>query len=239
MSRTPAIIGSLLLAILLISSFVTLVHVSSGENKSSLGSKEGDRVYVDDANSYISASPHTLRADSYVYLNVTSKAYGGAVDFCFGFDSNLAYPISLEVYDPHVVTTPHELNLTAYLNSPECRVDYNFSQKEGKMIYDGYFKVDYNATIFEEVAVNASSLGISNQTDGIVMGKRAVDWEWQTLFSEHFDVGDLETGVFYWKTAETVNWTTLHSNLSSLEKETFQFYGYGFVVSGKCHLRER
>ena len=122
MKKTPAIIGSVLLAVLLISSFSALVRVSSSEIKSSMGIKDGERVYVDDANSYISASPHTLRVDGYVYLNVTSKAFGGEVDFCFGFDSNLAYPKSLEVYDPHVVTTSHELNLTAYWNSPECRV---------------------------------------------------------------------------------------------------------------------
>lgn len=58
---------------------------------------DGDTVYINNDNVYLSAYPHTLSESGYVYFNLTSKHFSGDIDFCFGFDSFQCKPISAEV----------------------------------------------------------------------------------------------------------------------------------------------
>jgi hypothetical protein len=137
---------------------------------------------------------------------VTSKAYGGAVDFCFGFDGNLAYPWSLEAYDPRNETTQHVLNLTSYMADTDCTVDYNFtSGDEGNEVYDGYVWV--NRTI---VVVNEKNY--------------TVGWEWASVLLQHFDIGYPKAGIFYWNTTQTLDWRSLREN-GNFDKSAFSFKG--------------
>jgi len=50
---------------------------------------------IDDENVLISAGPAVLRGSGWVYLNITSKRYGGMVDLVFGFDSDAVKPKSV------------------------------------------------------------------------------------------------------------------------------------------------
>ena len=60
---------------------------------------DGDKVYVDDLNAYISATPHTLSGAGYVYFNVKPKTYSGSLDLYFGFNSLGIKPLSAEYYN--------------------------------------------------------------------------------------------------------------------------------------------
>ena len=61
---------------------------------------DGNKVYVDDNNAYISAEPYQISKDDYVFFNVTSKIYSGNVDVILGFNTTEVNPISTELYSP-------------------------------------------------------------------------------------------------------------------------------------------
>jgi hypothetical protein len=99
-------------------------------------------VYADDANTYIAAFPSMITADGYVYVNMTSKTYGGSVDLRFGFADKLAYPIKLEVYSPKTEAIQHQLNLSSFSNQQRYRITYNYTRVVGQDLFDGYVTVD-------------------------------------------------------------------------------------------------
>jgi hypothetical protein len=75
MKWTQALNCVLLLTILTVSTLVqSIPQASSVEPESAPSLKDGDRVYMDSANAYISAAPHALTADGYLHINLTSKA---------------------------------------------------------------------------------------------------------------------------------------------------------------------
>ncbi len=47
---------------------------------------DGNKVYVDDANVYLSATPHTLGSSGWVEFELRSKNYSGLIDAVWGFD---------------------------------------------------------------------------------------------------------------------------------------------------------
>ena len=61
---------------------------------------EGDMVWFEDDNVFISATPHTLTGSGWVIFNFTSKIYEGNIDAVLGFDSNLNQPTKIERYNP-------------------------------------------------------------------------------------------------------------------------------------------
>ena len=73
--------------------------VGAGENRTI--STDGDTVYVDDANAYLSAKPHTLSSSGWVEFIVTPKTYTGDIDICWGFDTSTVKPTKAEYYSPY------------------------------------------------------------------------------------------------------------------------------------------
>lgn len=76
---------------------------------------DGNKVYVDDPYVYISAEPHTINENGWVYFNVTSKVYEGDVDIIWGFDTDYLKPKKAELYKLHNVTKSYTC-LTEYFN---------------------------------------------------------------------------------------------------------------------------
>lgn len=76
---------------------------------------EGDKVFVDDDNIYVSASPHTLGGSDWVIFNFTSKVFTGNIDAVLGFDTTTLQPQTIERFNP---TT--ELRNVSYT----CETDY-------------------------------------------------------------------------------------------------------------------
>lgn len=80
---------------------------------------EGNRVYVEDSNVYISAFPHTITGNEYVYFNFTSKIYEGNIDVVFGFNTTTFKPRKIEIYKPEYETITHSFSCDfedAYFN---------------------------------------------------------------------------------------------------------------------------
>lgn len=80
---------------------------------------DGDTVYIDDANAYIAATPHTVDVSQYVYLDIISKRFTGDIDICFGFNTQFLNPRSLELE-----TTQGWINLASKLDFN--KIMYNF-----------------------------------------------------------------------------------------------------------------
>lgn len=66
---------------------------------------DGNSVFIDDSNLYMSATPHTLKSSGEVTFNLVSKVYEGSADIIFGFDYPTTKPTTAEYYNPTVVTT--------------------------------------------------------------------------------------------------------------------------------------
>ncbi|MFA5364831.1 MAG: hypothetical protein WC325_06585 [Candidatus Bathyarchaeia archaeon] len=179
--------------------------------------KDGDRCYVDNSDVYISATPHTLSSDGYVYLNISSKKYGGDVDFCFGFGDNLAYPKSLELYDPQIELIPHDLDLNPYLDNSDYQVKLEYDSKDEKSnIAHGVSVTFYQKT---DVVLE------NNQT--------VVDWNWSQVDTKYFDVALLDKNIVYWNTSQTIEWLSLGESFTC-DSEQFSFQGMDtwYVTNG-------
>jgi len=113
MDRKSAVKYSIL-SIFILSLLFVLTYSSIVKAPSNGWIKEGNRVYVDDSNVYISANPHTLHSSGWVYLNLTSKNYNGDIDIVFGFDTTQVKPKKMLLYHPHDVTWNTTSTMTFY-----------------------------------------------------------------------------------------------------------------------------
>jgi hypothetical protein len=202
MKRTRTTIGSSLLIVLIVTLLVPSFPMASSNDSGSTaqaGIKTGDMVYVDNAKARISASPHTLTADGYVFLNVTSKSFGGDIDFCFGFADKQAFPTSLEVYDPQITIKQNQLDLSAFPSTAGYRVNYNFSKKTDNTFLKGYVSVEYDTNF----------LSASNQTARGKSDNLTLNSSWKTVLRQYIDVGYLDSQMLYWNTTETTYWRSL------------------------------
>lgn len=64
---------------------------------------DGNKVYIDDSNAYISAEPNTLVDSGWVYINIRSKIYTGNIDVTLGFDTTVNKPLKAELYSPELI----------------------------------------------------------------------------------------------------------------------------------------
>lgn len=71
---------------------------------------DGDLVYVDDANIYLSAYP-AYSSGGWLYINFTSKIYAGDIDLYFGVDTEFMKPKKAELYRPRYVNILHNETL--------------------------------------------------------------------------------------------------------------------------------
>lgn len=89
----------ILFSILLI--FFLLPYSSNAEDNYII---DGNIVYFDDENVYLSANPHTIYESGFVYFNLTSKNYNGNIDATFGFNTSLVKPKKAELYNENTKT---------------------------------------------------------------------------------------------------------------------------------------
>lgn len=83
---------------------------------------EGNKVYVDTNQGYLSAEPHHMTNDGYVYSTLISKQFSGSANAVFGFDSENALPSSIDLKKNHTVNVTYfyssndSNNITTYWN---------------------------------------------------------------------------------------------------------------------------
>lgn len=65
----------------------------------------GDKVYINDNNCYLSATPHTITSSGWVEFELMSKQYDGNIDACLGFteDCNVKKPQRWAQNVPHLI----------------------------------------------------------------------------------------------------------------------------------------
>jgi len=107
-------IGLSAVGILLLFLIFSFYFVVAGENNKWV--IEGNRVYVDNNDVYISAQPHTIKERGYVYFNITSKQYEGDVDVIFGFNTPLLKPTKAELYKPEWKNRTESYTCLEYFN---------------------------------------------------------------------------------------------------------------------------
>jgi len=81
---------------------------------------DGDTVFINDSNAYLSATPHTVQGIQPVELEVLSKQFTGNVNVLFGYNGEYLKPFRLEYYNPHEVC--NTINNTDYCHIEEWTV---------------------------------------------------------------------------------------------------------------------
>ena len=103
----------------------------------------GDTVFINDSNVFLSASPHTLNGDGWVYFNLTTKFYDGDIDVCWGFDEPDCIPTKAQIWCNY----SHEYR-SYYLEDDTVNIpftDVSNMVSLGIENYDNYF-VDFGNT---------------------------------------------------------------------------------------------
>lgn len=169
------IIPVILLACLL------FISIASGETV------DGDLVYIDDEDAYLSAYPHTISSSGYVYFNLTSKQFTGDIDAVWLFNTTIAKPSKPERYNPHWENTTSQHSHTFYNVS-------SFTPYEGDSFdYGNDYNTNYSYTAVHEIVTY-------NETTGEPEGS-----EWLTS-NASFDSFDTD-GVNY-----TIYWHNRHDS---------------------------
>ena len=78
----------ILVLLLLLALLASFFYVSPGGDVSAQDNWviSGDKVFIDDSNAYLSATPHTLGSSGWVEFELQSKNYSGAIDAVWGFN---------------------------------------------------------------------------------------------------------------------------------------------------------
>jgi len=63
---------------------------------------DGDTVYINDSQAFISATPHTVKGSEPVIIEYETKSYTGNINFVFGYNGEYIKPYKLERFDPHI-----------------------------------------------------------------------------------------------------------------------------------------
>lgn len=112
----------------------------SGCSQSEQFTIDGDRVYVDDENVYISVEPHTISNSGWVEATFESKVYSGDIDVVFGFPTESIRPKYVQLYSPHEIDQEysyiceHEFNYTTEPNFFTC-----YNEENSTLIFEHSF----------------------------------------------------------------------------------------------------
>ena len=108
---------------------------------------DGDVVYIDDDNVYMSATPHTIASSGWVYFDLTSKQYSGDIDVVWGFNTAVSKPTRAEVYAPHWVNTTTENEHTFY-NVSDFSLYYGDDLDYGNLYNNLKYQVTHEVAIW-------------------------------------------------------------------------------------------
>ena len=170
---------------------------------------DGDRVWQNDSNCYISVEPHTLHNSGWVVITVKTHHYSGNLDACLGFNTTVARP-SKPAWKNHWENTTtyhqaHFYNVTSIESYSGSNFDYgnNYNTYQRTITY--HRPVDWdeetNTTTYELATANVS-------------------------FDSYEEVGDGDDYVIHWHTdhSEWVEWTRVPA--SRYHSVTYDFMGF-------------
>jgi hypothetical protein len=181
--------------------FGTQQEITLAELYEQLGANhsiDGDSVFIDDSNLYMSATPHTLYSSGSVEFKLISKVYEGSADIIFGFDYPTTKPTSAEYYNPTVVTTEE---------SYTCSEPYWYSYTTNPKVFNCWKNTTSNTT--GEVT---SELIFTHAFDRADIPTRTAYWNVQTTKNWHDIAGSFQSvnyeyegmNKWYYKTFDVV-----------------------------------
>ena len=149
----------------------------------------GDKVYIDDANLYASAEPHTIYRSGWVYFNLTTKSYTGDIDVVWGFDTSKITPAAAELYSPHTSNV---------IRSHSCIGDYyNYT-------YGGLGSPDNHLWCWGKVT------DYINDANG-------TGWEYRLMSDTWFEWGNLAEQTVYWNEQVFEDYIDISDKFDSIE----------------------
>jgi len=98
---------------------------------------DGDTIYVDNADVYLSATPHTIGDSGWINFELESKTHSGNIDCVLGFNSEEAKPSHAEIWKnyTHTLKGYHYEDKIFYISFYDC-VDYEILGIENYDLYD-------------------------------------------------------------------------------------------------------
>lgn len=159
---------------------------------------EGDTVYIEDSNLYLSATPHTITQNGWVEHVLISKRYGGQIDLAIGVDTDDLRPRKVQLYDPKNLT--EEVCYT-------CEGDFNYT-----VVPKHFWCYDPNGTLVFEHDFDTGILALAT-----ACWDETTQQTWRTI-------DDLFTPVNYNYDGKNKWW--LAKNLPINEDQEYKFRVY-------------
>ena len=123
---------------------------------------DGDKVYIDDENAYLSVQPATLGSSGWITVEVESKKISTNFDFGFGYDKDKMHPTKAEVWlnYTHPKRVLQQVNITPNENSTSTIayewVYINETYEDWKQISGVFTKYTFNYQGFDTWYVSPS-----------------------------------------------------------------------------------
>ncbi len=103
-------------------------------------SLDAKKVYIDDVNARIEASPHTIYSSQWVNFTITTKDFTGDMNMVWGFNKDNIRPKQVQLYDPHTYNYTEEhrhllVNVTKRVEGKtKCQVGYDYNVHKESII---------------------------------------------------------------------------------------------------------
>ena len=175
-------ITNMLLIIILVLSMIPIqINTVVADNNYII---DGDTVYIDDTNVYLSATPHTIMQDGWVEFQLISKQFSGNIDVAFGLDQDIMKP-----------KTPQRWNGNNWIplnkNIEKRNVDYQgfdtwYLIKEVNINQDTLYKI----RVYIDIQFNTSGkyfFGVKRSIDNINQGYYIDPW-WNSNWDYHVSI---------------------------------------------------
>jgi len=113
-------------------------------------SKDGNKIYIDTADAYISATPEVLKGSGWVEFEINSKSLEGAIDLVFGFETSTVQVKQVEIWiedAPHIKTKMESYKTTCYDENEKPYQCDSYHKVEYIEYYDDYVPISNNISI--------------------------------------------------------------------------------------------
>lgn len=165
---------------------LSFVSADTSENNWTI---EGDLVYFEDSNAFLSAYPHTVSSSQWVYFNLTSYNQSGNIDAVWGFKGDSVKPTKAEFW----LNYSHP-NIPIYGNVTEFKdchgtygTNYNMIDEFNMWCNDSICLDDplnencYWEHYFEDYANNADGARIFWNETGIIGYENKYYYDWKDI----------------------------------------------------------
>lgn len=182
------------LILILLFSFILLnINITKSEIEPYI--IDGNMVYVNDSNLYLSASPHTT-SGGFVDLQLLSKVFTGDITVAFGFDSNLITPTSFQnkviventilnnfTCNDNFSYTVNPNTALCWIEHPEIINETNTTQAWNEILFNGSFdsgNITTHTVFWNSIIQQTNYIDIDVEAETINFAHQGVD-RWKVV----------------------------------------------------------